>query len=285
MYGCDNYCSYCIVPYVRGVERSRDPDIIIKEIGDLAERGVKEITLLGQNVNSYGKELNIDFAQLLNLICKNTTIDRIRFMTSHPKDLSDELIAVMARWPQICKHIHLPVQSGSTRILELMNRKYTREDYLLLIKKLRSAIPGIAISTDIIVGFPGETNEDFNQTLSLVESVRFESAFTFVYSKRSGTAAASMDGQIPEKTKKERIVRLVALQNKITEEINRSYEGTLQEVLVDSISTRSKTDVSGRSISGKTVNFAGDPLMIGHFVNVRITQGKKTTLFGEKEER
>jgi tRNA-2-methylthio-N6-dimethylallyladenosine synthase len=284
MYGCNNFCSYCIVPYVRGRERSREPGKIIDEIKGLSEKGFREIMLLGQNVNSYGKELGVSFAQLLSRICGETPVERIRFMTSHPKDLSDELIGVMAANEQICKHIHLPVQSGSTRILDLMNRRYTREDYLLLTEKLRAAMPGIAITTDIIAGFPTETEEDFLKTLSLVEKVRFEAAFTFVYSKRSGTSAAEMEGQIPEDVKKDRIVRLVALQNGITEEVNKSYEGTLQRVLAEGLSTRSKRHVSGRAESGKTVNFAGDESMINHFYNIRITQGKKTTLFGEIEE-
>jgi tRNA-2-methylthio-N6-dimethylallyladenosine synthase len=206
-------------------------------------------------------------------------------MTSHPKDLSDELIGVMAKFPQICRHIHLPVQSGSTRILEKMNRKYSREDYLTLIGKLRAAMPGVAVTTDIIVGFPGEREEDFCETLSLVEEVRFESAFTFIYSKRSGTAAAKMGEQVLRADKKDRIVRLVSLQNKITEEINKSYEGTIQKVLVEHLSTRSRRHVSGRAESGKTVNFPGDESMIGTFRNVRITQGKKTTLFGEIEDK
>lgn len=284
MYGCDNYCSYCIVPYVRGAERSRDPQRIVNEINALAGRGIKEVTLLGQNVNSFGKGQEVHFARLLELICENTTIARIRFMTSHPKDLSDELIAVMARFPQICRQIHLPLQSGSTRILQLMNRRYTREDYLILIRKLRAALPGIAISTDIIVGFPGETEEDFQETLSLAEYVRFEAAFTFVYSKRPGTAAAEMEGQVPATVKKDRIVRLVALQNAITEETNKAYEKTVQRVLVESLSTRSSRHVSGRAEGGKTVNFAGNESMIGRFMNVRITQGKKTTLFGKAED-
>lgn len=283
MYGCNNYCSYCIVPTVRGRERSRKPERIIEEIKRLSGQGTREVTLLGQNVNSYGKELGITFAQLLGRICAETGIERIRFMTSHPKDLSDELIAVMAAHPQIAKHIHLPVQSGSTRILELMNRKYTREDYLLLINKLRAAMPGIAITTDIIAGFPGETEEDFLKTMSLVQSVRFEAAYTFVYSKRSGTAAAEMRDQVTQAVKKDRIVRLVALQNQITEEINKSYEGTVQHVLVEGISTRSRKHVTGRADGVKTVNFAGDDSMTGQFINVRITQGKKTTLFGEIE--
>ncbi len=283
MYGCNNYCSYCIVPTVRGPERSRKPERIIEEICRLLEQGAREVTLLGQNVNSYGKELGVTFAQLLERICKETPAERIRFMTSHPKDLSDGLIAAMARYPQIARHIHLPVQSGSTRILSLMNRKYTREEYLFLINKLRAAMPGITITTDIIVGFPGETEEDFAETISLVQNVRFEAAYTFVYSKRSGTVAAEMKEQIPQAVKKDRIVRLVALQNRITEEIDQSYVGSVQRVLVEGASTRSKKHVTGRADGGKTVNFAGDAAMIGNFINVRITQGKKTTLFGEAE--
>ena len=283
MYGCNNFCSYCIVPYVRGRERSRAPEKIIEEIKGVTNKGFREIILLGQNVNSYGKELHNTFAQLLEKICGETSIERIRFMTSHPKDLSDELIAVMARREQICRHIHLPVQSGSTRILELMNRRYTREDYMLLVRKLRAAMPDIAITTDIIAGFPGETEEDFLHTLSLAEEVRFEAAYTFVYSKRSGTAAAEMEGHISKDIKKDRITRLVALQNRITEEVNKSYEGTVQRVLVESLSTRSDKHVSGRAESGKTVNFAGCGSMINQFYDIRITQGKKTTLFGEIE--
>ena len=255
MYGCNNFCSYCIVPYVRGRERSRAPEKIIAEIRGITAKGFREIILLGQNVNSYGKELNTSFAMLLERICGETSVERIRFMTSHPKDLSDELIEVMARNAQVCRHIHLPVQSGSTRILELMNRRYTREDYLLLVDKLRVLMPNIAITTDIIVGFPTETEEDFLQTLSLVEDVRFEAAFTFVYSKRSGTAAAQMEGQITEDIKKDRIVRLVALQNRITEEVNKSYEGSLQRVLVEGLSTRSQNHVSGRGGGRKNRKF------------------------------
>jgi len=284
MYGCDNFCSYCIVPYVRGRERSRAPETILAEINGFVSSGAREVTLLGQNVNSYGRELGINFAGLLEMICRQTNIERIRFMTSHPKDLSDELIAVMARWPQVCKHIHLPVQSGSSRMLGLMNRKYTRDEYIALIGKLRAAMPAIAVTTDIIAGFPGETEDDFCETLTLVEAIRFESAFTFVYSKRSGTAAAAIEGQVPLQIKKERIARLVAMQNKITEEVNRSYIGTVQRVLVESTSTRSSRHVSGRADGGKTVNFPGNPEMIGLFYNIRITQGKKTTLFGEIED-
>lgn len=283
MYGCDNFCSYCIVPFVRGSERSRSPEVITEEIKNLVSRGVQEVTLLGQNVNSYGRELGLTFAQLLESLCRRTDIRRIRFMTSHPKDLSDELIAAMAANPQICKHIHLPVQSGSSRILAGMNRKYSREEYLLLIHKLRAAMPDIAITTDIIAGFPGETEEDFLQTLDLVRSVRFEAAFTFVYSRRSGTAAADMGGQLSASVKKYRIIRLVALQNAVTEEINKAYEGTLQTVLAEGTSTRNRKHLTGRADGGKTVNFAGNDGLVGQFVNVRITQGKKTTLFGRIE--
>lgn len=279
MYGCNNYCSYCIVPYVRGAERSRDADDVLGEVKELEIQGYQEIMLLGQNVNSYnGKGIN--FSQLLNQICTETKIPRIRFMTSHPKDLSDELIETIAKHPQICRHIHLPVQSGSTKVLERMNRKYTRSEYLSLVNKIRRAVPGIAITTDIIVGFPGETEQDFEDTLSLVRKVRFDAAFTFVYSVRSGTAAAKMADMVDETTKRERIVRLVALQNEITEQRNKEYEGQTVCVLVEGQSARNTQHVCGKSGSFKMVNFEGDPSMIGTFQEVLITQGKKTTLFG-----
>ena len=282
MYGCNNFCSYCIVPYVRGRERSRDEDRIIGEINTLVQNHVSEVMLLGQNVNSYGKEKGTSFALLLEKICTQTEIKRIRFMTSHPKDLSDELIEVIARHPQICRHIHLPVQSGSNRILQAMNRKYTREGYLALVDRIRSKIPGIAVTTDIIVGFPGETEQDFLQTMSLVEQVRFDAAFTFVYSKRSGTKAALMDDQVSEEVKKDRIVRLIALQNSITEEVDCSYVGSVQRVLVEGISTRDARDICGRADSGKMVNFRGTPDQIGSICSVLITEGKRTTLYGKQ---
>ncbi|MDL2238366.1 tRNA (N6-isopentenyl adenosine(37)-C2)-methylthiotransferase MiaB [Christensenellaceae bacterium OttesenSCG-928-K19] len=281
MYGCNNFCSYCIVPYVRGRERSRLPQHIIQEITELVQNGYKEVMLLGQNVNSYHGEGSVSFPQLLQMICEQTKISRIRFMTSHPKDLSDELIAAMAAHPQICKHIHLPVQAGSDSVLYTMNRGYTRGQYLLLIEKLRMAMPDIVITTDIIVGFPGETVHDFEETLSLIREVRFDSAFTFVYSKRSGTKAAKMEGEIPPEEQRDRIVHLIDIQNAITEEKNKAYEGKDECVLVESTSTRDKNHICGRTEGGKMVNFAGDEGLIGSFKTVHISQAKRTTLFGE----
>lgn len=278
MYGCNNFCSYCIVPYVRGAERSRDKESILEEIQDLTQQGYREIMLLGQNVNSYNGEVN--FSELLQNVCDKTMIDRIRFMTSHPKDLSEELIDTIASHPRICRHIHLPVQSGSTAILEKMNRGYTREQYIKLVENIRAAIPGIAITTDIIVGFPGETEADFSDTLSLVRELRFDSAFTFVYSKRTGTAAATMPDQIDEQTQSKRISALVALQNEITEQRNREYEGQIVQVLVEGFSTRNPEHVCGRTDTSKMVNLVGTSDMVGRFADVLITKGKKTTLFG-----
>ncbi len=278
MYGCNNFCSYCIVPYVRGRERSRSADRIIEEIDMLASQGYCEVMLLGQNVNSYDGEVN--FSGLLTRICTQTNIPRVRFMTSHPKDLSDELIRTIAVHPQICRHIHLPVQSGSSTVLKRMNRGYTREQYISLVEKIRAEIPGIAVTTDIIVGFPGETDQNFEETLSLVQQLRFDSAFTFVYSRRTGTSAASMPDQIDEHTQSARINQLVALQNKITEERNQEYEGSVVQVLVEGVSARNPGHVCGRTDTSKMVNFAGTSDMIGKFIDVRITKGKKTTLFG-----
>jgi tRNA-2-methylthio-N6-dimethylallyladenosine synthase len=281
MYGCNNFCSYCIVPYVRGRERSRAKDKIVAEVAALPNAGFKEVTLLGQNVNSYNGGGSDTFPVLLTEICEKTDIARIRFMTSHPKDLSDELIDVIAEYGQICKHIHLPVQSGSDRVLEKMNRKYTRSHYLGLVEKIRKAVPNITITTDIIVGFPGETNEDFGETMSLVKDVRFDAAYTFVYSKRSGTKAAEMPGQVPEEIKTERIMRLIELQNEITYECNKQYAGKTVNVLAESISTRDSRHICGRTTGGKMVNFEGAKDMIGGFYNVDITEIKRTTLFGE----
>ncbi len=277
MYGCNNFCTYCIVPYVRGREKSRDAQDIIQEINSLED--YKEIMLLGQNVNSYNGE-GLDFAGLLTEICVKTCVPRIRFMTSHPKDLSDRLIEVIAAHPRICRHIHLPVQSGSTHILNAMNRGYTREQYLTLVQKIRANIPDIAITTDVIVGFPGETDADFEDTMSLLRQVRYDSAFTFVYSKREGTKAAKMKNEVTEAVQKERIMKIVALQNAITEEKNKEYEGRTVRVLVESISTRDANHICGRTDSGKMVNFAGSKDMIGKLCDVNIVQGKKTTLFG-----
>ncbi|MEG0584982.1 MAG: tRNA (N6-isopentenyl adenosine(37)-C2)-methylthiotransferase MiaB [Christensenellaceae bacterium] len=281
MYGCNNFCSYCIVPYVRGRERSRDSKTIVSEIHSLYDEGFSEITLLGQNVNSYDAGDCMRFAQLLQKICKDTKIPRIRFMTSHPKDLSDELIDVIAANPQICKHIHLPVQSGSSHILKLMNRKYTREAYIDLVQKIRKAIPSIAITTDIIVGFPGESDADFEDTMSLVDEIQFDSAYTFVYSKRNGTAAARMTDFVEESVQRERIMRLISLQNRITEQCNQKYEGKIEKILVESVSIKNKNHLFGRTQSSKIVNFEGDVSLIGKFCDVKITQGKRSTLFGE----
>ena len=235
MYGCNNFCSYCIVPYVRGRERSRNPEDIIDEIKQLVANGVVEIMLLGQNVNSYGKTLEnpITFAQLLQRIEDIEGLKRIRFMTSHPKDLSDELIEVMAKSKKICKQMHLPLQSGSSRLLKIMNRHYNKEQYLTLVEKLRKEIPDIGITTDIIVGFPGETEEDFEETLDVVEKAQYDSAFTFIYSKRSGTPAAKMPDQVPEDVVKDRFDRLLSLVNSISKEKTKALEGSVHEVLVE----------------------------------------------------
>ena len=286
MYGCNNFCSYCIVPYVRGRERSRQSADILREARALAGQGVKEITLLGQNVNSYGKENDeISFPLLLKELDQIDGIERIRFMTSHPKDLSDELIEVMAQGRHICKYIHLPVQSGSNRILSLMNRRYIREDYFLLIQKLRQAMPEIAISTDIIVGFHTETEQDFEDTLDLYRRVGFHSAFTFIYSKRKGTPAAEMPGQVYERDAKARIARLIKLAEECTLTANKKYEGRSYPVLVEGISKRNGMMVSGRTDCGRMVNFAGTEQLIGQIVNVKITQIKLNTLLGEMEEK
>lgn len=277
MYGCNNFCTYCIVPYVRGREKSRSAKEIVQEIQGLKE--YREIMLLGQNVNSYNGG-GVDFAGLLETICAQTDVPRIRFMTSHPKDLSDRLIDVIASQPRICRHIHLPVQSGSSNILAAMNRGYTREQYLELVRKIRKRIPDIALTTDIIVGFPGETDADFADTMSLLQEVKYDSAFTFVYSRRNGTKAAEMENEVGKVVQKERIMKLVALQNTITEQKNKCYEGKTVRVLAEGISTRDQGHVCGRTGSGKMVNFAGSKDMIGKFFDVEITEGKKTTLFG-----
>jgi tRNA-2-methylthio-N6-dimethylallyladenosine synthase len=282
MYGCDNFCSYCIVPYVRGRERSRRPDDIKNEVIELAKNGYKEITLLGQNVNSYGKDLpeQFDFAQLLKMLDEIDGIERIRFMTSHPKDLSDDLIEVMATGRKICEHLHLPVQSGSTKVLREMNRAYTKGEYLSLIKKIRSKIPNIALTTDIIVGFPGETEEDFEDTLDVVEQVKFDTGFMFLYSKRTGTPAARREDQVSESVKKARFDRLLELQNRISKEINDQLFGTEQEVLVEGLSKNSKDTFTGRTRANKIVHFHGSEDMIGKLVTVKIEKIQTWSLLG-----
>ncbi|HCS75476.1 MAG TPA: tRNA (N6-isopentenyl adenosine(37)-C2)-methylthiotransferase MiaB [Clostridiales bacterium] len=283
MYGCNNFCSYCIVPYVRGRERSRLPKDILEEINSLAKDGYKEITLIGQNVNSYGKDLEQKylFHDLLRDSSKIEGIERIRFMTSHPKDLTDKLIYTMAEYSKLSKHIHLPIQSGSNRILREMNRKYTREKYLELVKKLRSVMPDIALTTDIIVGFPGETEEDFQDTLGLIEQVGYDSAFTFLYSPRKGTPAAKKNNQILQEIKKERLARLNNQLNKSSNEKNMVYKDQLVEVLVEGPSKTREDIYTGRTDSNKIVNFEGSTDLAGRLVTIRITKTQTWTLEGE----
>jgi len=283
MYGCDNFCSYCVVPYVRGRERSRDPKQILAEARELRDSGVQEIMLLGQNVNSYGRSLASapTFAGLLREI-DALEIPRIRFMTSHPKDLSDELIEVMAGSRHILPQFHLPVQSGSNEILKRMNRHYTREQYLERVEKLRQAIPGIGLSTDLIVAFPGETEAQFQETLSLVQEVKYDSAFFFVYSPRTGTRAAEMPEQIPEEVGTDRIKRLIALQESLQQETQRRFLHTQEEVLVEGFSRRSNQAVSGKGRHGVSVTLPGGAEEIGKIVPCRIVGLKHNTLMGER---
>lgn len=284
MFGCDNFCSYCIVPYVRGRERSRKPEDIINEIKDLVKDGVVEIMLLGQNVNSYGKglEQEISFAELLKQVEEIEGLKRIRFMTSHPKDLSDELIEVMKNSKKICKHLHLPLQSGSSRILKIMNRKYDKEQYLALVDKIKSAIPDISLTTDIIVGFPGETEEDFLETLDVVRKVRYDSAYTFIYSKRTGTPAAKMENQISEDVVKNRFDRLLKEVQDISNELTGRYTGEIMEVLVEEINTHDEELVSGRLSNNTVVHFEGSKDLIGQIVNVRLDEAKGFYYMGTK---
>ena len=276
MFGCNNFCSYCIVPYVRGRERSRKPEEILREVERLAAEGVVEVMLLGQNVNSYGKNLEhpITFAELLRRVEQVEGIRRIRFMTSHPKDLSDELIDVMAGSEKICRHLHLPLQSGSTRILKAMNRRYTKEQFLALAEKIKKAVPGISLTTDIIVGFPGETEEDFADTLDVVEKVGFDSAFTFIYSKRTGTPAAAMENQVPEAVVKERFDRLLSLVQERAADLCSRDVGTVQDVLVEEVSDHDDGYVTGRLSNNTVVHFPGDPSLVGKIVNVYLEESK-----------
>ena len=286
MYGCNNFCTYCIVPYTRGRERSRKPEDILREIRNLAADGVKEVMLLGQNVNSYkgvSKEGlgTCDFADLIHLIDEVEGIERIRFMTSHPKDLSDKLINTFRECKKLCHYFHLPVQAGSSRVLRQMNRRYTREAYLELVKKLREVDPDMAVSTDIIVGFPGETEVEFNETLTLCEEVRYDSAFTFLYSIRKGTPAAEYDDQIPENVKHERFNKLVEVINRISAEKNAEYVGRIERVLVDGPSKTNSRTYGGRTETFKLVNFQGTPEVVGKIVDVRITASNTFSLEGE----
>lgn len=284
MFGCNNFCSYCIVPYVRGRERSREPKAILDEIRRLVDDGVTEVMLLGQNVNSYGKTLDVpmSFARLLMEIEKIEGLRRIRFMTSHPKDLSDELIEAMAGSEKICKHLHLPVQSGSTEILKKMNRRYTKEQYLELVDKLRSAVPDISLTTDIIVGFPGETEEDFLETLDVVRRVCYDSAFTFIYSRRTGTPAAVMEEQVAEAVVKDRFDRLLTEVQTIAAKMCAVHTGTVQEALVESVSSHDASMVTGRLGNNLLVHFAGDESLIGNYVKVRLDICKGFYFIGSK---
>lgn len=285
MYGCNNFCAYCIVPHVRGRERSRRPDEIIQEIQDLVVSGCREVTLLGQNVNSYGQELNprIDFADLLQEVDKIPSLERIRFTTSHPKDLSDKLIYTIANGHKICEHIHLPAQAGSDAVLKRMNRKYTREYYLKRVEKIREILPYVSLTTDIIVGFPGETEEDFEQTLQIVDKVHYSQAFTFMYSKRSGTPAAEMTEQIPLDVKKRRLQRLIDLQNEKSRQWRLSMLGNSYEVLVEGPSKTNPDRLTGRTRGNEVVVFSGDSELIGKIIPVRIVETGSWTLVGEKE--
>lgn len=274
MFGCNNFCSYCIVPYVRGRERSREAKDIIQEIEGVVKDGVSEVMLLGQNVNSYGKNLQepMTFARLLQEVEKIEGLERIRFMTSHPKDLSDELIQVMAESKKICRHLHLPLQSGSSTVLKAMNRKYTKEQYVELAEKIRKAIPDIALTTDIIVGFPGETEEDFQETLDVVRRVRYDSAFTFIYSRRTGTPAASMKDQIPEDVVKDRFDRLLKEVQDISKEMAERFTGTEQLVLAEELNRQMKGYLTGRLGNNHIVHFPGDASMIGQILPVRLDE-------------
>ena len=284
IYGCNNFCSYCIVPYVRGREISRDMDVILDEVKKCVAEGYKEITLLGQNVNSYGNDLHIDgvnFASLLREIDKIEGKFRVRFMTSHPKDLSKEVVEVMASSTKICANIHLPIQSGSSKVLRDMNRRYDRDHYYSLIEMLREKMPNIGITTDIMVGFPTESEEDFEDTMDMVRKVRYSNAFTFIYSPRKGTPAAKME-QIPYEIKKRRIGELIKLQNSITKELSAEYIDGIYEVLVEDVAPKHANMVCGRTESGRLVTFDGTKEDIGKFVSVKITESRSASLFGHK---
>lgn len=284
MFGCNNFCSYCIVPYVRGRERSRQPDDIIKEIQEQVLDGVKEVMLLGQNVNSYGKNLEnpISFAELLRRVEQIDGLKRIRFMTSHPKDLSDELIEVMAQSKKICHHLHLPVQSGSSGLLKLMNRHYNKEQYLLLVEKIRKAIPDIALTTDIIVGFPGETEEDFEETMDVVRKAQYSNAFTFIYSKRTGTPAAAMDNQITPDVVRKRFDRLLYLVQSQAAQFAQKEIGTIKKVLVEEVNSHDSLLVTGRLDNNMLVHFPGDSSIIGTIVDVILEECKGFYYYGHR---
>jgi tRNA-2-methylthio-N6-dimethylallyladenosine synthase len=282
MYGCNNFCTYCIVPYVRGRERSRLPEDIVREVEQAVKAGYKEVTLLGQNVNSYGKDhKQADFAELLAMVDKVEGIERVRFMTSHPKDLSDKVIETMAQGKHLCEHIHLPVQHGSSKILKAMNRVYTAEAYKDLVKRIRAAIPEVSLTTDLIVGFPGETEEDFEELLAFLKEIRYDAAYTFIYSKRSGTPAAEMAEQVPEDVKKARLQKLMEVQNEISLEINKSLQGKTMEVMVEGPSKNDETVWMGHTRSNKIVLFPHGQEKEGDFVQVKITSPQTWVLKGE----
>lgn len=284
MYGCDNFCTYCIVPYVRGREKSRRPEDILAEFCGLVQAGYKEITLLGQNVNSYGKGLEeqIDFSDLLNLLCGVPGDYHIRFMTSHPKDASHKLIDTIAAQPKLCKHLHLPVQCGSDRVLAQMNRRYTVEQYMELIEYARSRVPGITFSSDIIVGFPGETEEDFQGTLDLVKKVGYMQLFTFIYSKRTGTKAADMPDETPRSEKTDRMARLLKTQDEIAMGLVKAQVGQTVRVLVEGFG-RAEGTLTGRLDNNLTVEFAADPALLGQYAKVKLTSARATVLLGQLE--
>lgn len=282
-FGCDNFCSYCIVPYVRGRERSRELSDVVNEVRSLAEQGITEITLLGQNVNSYGKGMGVDFADLLHAVNGVDGVRRIRYMSSHPKDLTPRLMAAIAENDKVCHHMHLPVQSGSTAILERMNRRYTREGYLQLVEDLRRTVPDIELTTDVIVGFPGETDRDFEDTLSLMDQVGYAAAFTFKYSPRKGTRAAEAEDQLPEAVKKERLKRLNDLQARKTAENNLKYLGHRGEVLVEGFDRRQETVLFGKLDTFKMVYFPGDEGLLGSYRTVQVTECARNSLLGRME--
>ncbi len=286
-YGCNNFCTYCIVPYVRGRERSVPMAELIEEARELVRKGYKEIILLGQNVNSYGKGLseNETFANLLQNICDIEGDFIIRFVSPHPRDFTDDVIDVIARNPKIARSLHLPLQSGSTRVLKLMNRGYSKEQYIALAEKIKERIPGVSLTADIIVGFPQETEEDFMDTLDVVEKVGFETSFMFMYSIRKGTKAAVMEGQIDDEVKKDRLHRLMSLQNSISKKLSMEYEGKTERVLVEGPSKKNKDMLSSRTSTNKIVLFKGDPSLEGQFVNVKIKECKTWTLYGELAEK
>lgn len=286
MYGCDNFCTYCVVPYVRGRERSRTPEDIINEINDLVSKGYKEITLLGQNVNSYGKGLEgeMNFSKLLKIVNKVEGLERIRFMSSHPKDLTEEVIMTIKECDKVCEQIHLPVQSGSNELLKVMNRHYDIERYKELAALIRKEIPGCSISTDFIIGFPGETEENFQDTVELVKEVGFDSAFTFIYSRRNNTPADKMENQVPDEVKHDRFNRLLEVLNKNVIDGNKYYEGKVVEVLVEDQSKSDESRLIGRTRNSRLVNFPGTKELIGKLVNVKITRAQPFSLIGEIEE-